>query len=87
MIKLNDPIKGRSATDAKDEADLKPRLADDLLIGAEEIASFIYGDATERRKIYHLVNTGCLPVFRLGSMVCARKSTLIEWIGEQETGR
>ena len=53
-------------------------FAKDLLRGAEEIAQFLYGDR-ERRKIYHLVATSNLPVFKLGSMICARKSVLLKW--------
>ena len=59
-------------------------LADDLLRGAEEIAQFVYGHRRHRRKIYHLVQTKRLPVFHLGSTLCARRSTLIAWIEDQE---
>ncbi len=59
-------------------------LADDLLRGAERIAEFVYGDRRHRRKIYHLVQTKRLPVFHLGSTLCARRSTLIAWIEDQE---
>ena len=61
-----------------------PRLAEDLLRGADQIAEFIFGDARERRKVYHLSERSRLPVFRLGSVLCARKSTLMEWIAKQE---
>lgn len=60
-------------------------LADDLLIGADEIAEFIYGDRTMRRKIYYLKKASRIPLFRLGTVLCARKSTLCAWITEQET--
>lgn len=56
----------------------------DLLRGADRIAEFLFGSATERRKVYHLAETSRLPVFRLGSMLCARRSVLLEWIGDQE---
>jgi hypothetical protein len=59
-------------------------LADDLLRGAEAIADFLYGDATKRRKIYHLAETSRLPIFRLGPVLCARRSILLKWIAEQE---
>lgn len=62
-----------------------PALADDLLRGAEEIAEFIFGDPRQRRKVYHAAATSRLPTFRLGSMLCARKSTLLRWIAEQES--
>jgi len=59
-------------------------FAKDLLRGAEEIAQFLYGDRKLRRKVYHLVATSTLPVFRLGSMICARESTLLDWVRDQE---
>ena len=59
-------------------------LAGDLLRGAEAIAEFLFGSRTERRKVYHLAEKSRLPVFRLGSVLCARKSVLLQWIGEQE---
>ena len=59
-------------------------LADDLLHGADQIAEFLYGDEKERRKVYHLVEKSCLPHFRLGATLCARKSTLLQWIAAQE---
>jgi hypothetical protein len=62
----------------------KGELASDLLRGAEEIADYLFGSRDERRKVYHLAEKSRLPVFRLGSMLCARKSVLLQWIGEQE---
>lgn len=62
----------------------KPAIADDLLRGAEAIAKFLYGEAKQRRKVYHLAATNGIPSFNLGAIVCARKSTLLEWIRAQE---
>jgi hypothetical protein len=59
-------------------------IGDDLLEGADAIAEFVYGSAAEKRKVYHLVQIGRFPAFRLGDKVCARKSTLLEWIKQQE---
>lgn len=59
-------------------------LADDILRGADKIAEFLFGDPAERRKIYHLVEKSQLPVFRLGTVLCARKSVLLAWIAAQE---
>ena len=56
----------------------------DLLRGAEAIAEFLYGDRKLRRKVYHLVATSNLPVFKLGSMICARRSALLKWVRDQE---
>jgi hypothetical protein len=60
-------------------------LASDLLCGAEDIADFLFGDRKHRRKVYHLAETSRLPVFRLGSKLCARRSVLTAWIAEQES--
>jgi len=65
-------------------AKASPPLAGDILHGAHAIAEFLYGDRKFRRKVYHLVECGLIPFFKLGSNVCARKSVLLEWIGEQE---
>lgn len=60
-------------------------LSDDILRGAEAIAEFMLGDPKKRRQVYHLAQMKRLPVFRLGSTLCARRSTLIAWIEDQET--
>ncbi len=60
-------------------------LADDLLRGADEIASFIFGERGSRRKVYYLAECARLPVFRLGAVLCARRSVLMRWIASQES--
>jgi len=60
-------------------------LADDLLRGADEIAEFIFGARGSRRKVYYLAETSHLPVFRLGAVLCARRSVLLKWIAGQES--
>lgn len=59
-------------------------FSSDLLTGADEVAAFLFGSAKERRRVYHLVETSRIPVFRLGSKVCARRSVLMKWVAEQE---
>jgi len=59
-------------------------LSNDILEGAGSIAAFLLGDSRHRRRIYHLVAKGTLPVFRLGSVLCARKSSLLNWIESEE---
>lgn len=59
-------------------------LAPDLLRGAKEISEFLFGTDGECRKVYHLAETSQIPIFRLGSLLCARKSVLMEWIASQE---
>lgn len=63
-----------------------PALADDLLRGADAIAQFVFGDAGQRRKVYYYASEAKvkLPVFRMGNVICARKSRLIGWIEMQE---
>jgi len=65
----------------------EPEFAKDLLRGAEEIAEFLYGNREVRRKIYHLFATSNLPVFKLGSTICARQSVLLKWVKDQEERR
>lgn len=59
-------------------------LAEDVLHGAEEIAEFLFGDRRLRRKVYYLAESSRLPVFRYGARLNARRSTLLQWIAEQE---
>lgn len=56
----------------------------DVLRGANEIAEFLFGSKAVRRKVYHLASTSNMPVFKLGSMICARKSVLLAWVEAQE---
>jgi len=64
-------------------------IGDDLLHGAEAIAVFVFGNEKHRRKVYYYAGDAKmrLPVFRIGNVICARKSTLIEWIEAQEGHR
>ena len=59
-------------------------LADDILEGADAIATFLFGAKGTRRRVYYLVESSRLPVFRFGSMLCARKSVLLKYISGQE---
>jgi hypothetical protein len=59
-------------------------LADDVLHGAAEIAEFLFGDRHLRRKVYHLAEKSRLPIFRYGARLKARRSTLLQWITDQE---
>ena len=63
-----------------------PTLADDLRRGADAIAEFVFGDGSQRRKVYYFASEARLklPIFRMGNVICARKSKLIEWIERQE---
>jgi len=56
-------------------------ISTDILKGANEIAKFL---GLNRRAVYHAVDTGVLPTFRIGANVFARRSTLLAWIASQE---
>lgn len=60
------------------------QLADDLLQGADSIASYM---GLSRRQAYHLVAAGRIPTFRMGATICARKSTILNWIAQQEAAQ
>ena len=66
-------------------------LADDLIVGAADLAHFIFGSHERRfqRRVYYLCTVAKrpLPHFRLGSQIAARRSTIIRWIAAQEYGR
>lgn len=62
----------------------QPDLSDDLLVGANAIAAFMFGDSRKRRQVYHLAQSGELPIFKLGAILCARKSRLLESIEKKE---
>ncbi len=66
-----------------------PTLAEDLLRGADAIALFVFGDAKARRKVYYYASEAKvrMPTFRMGNVICARKSKLIDWIERQEVAR
>jgi len=65
-----------------------PELSDDLLFGADQIAAFIFGAGDpgrrKRRRVYGLIDAGQLPVFRLASTVCARKSSILKIMHARE---
>ncbi len=64
----------------------KGNLADDLLRGADAIALFVFGDVKHRRKVYYYAGEAKvrMPTFRMGNVICARKSSLLDWIDRQE---
>jgi len=48
----------------------------DLLVGARAIARFLYGDATQRRKVYYRAERGDIPHFLMGGTICSTRSAL-----------
>ncbi len=63
-----------------------PSLGDDPLCGAGAIAEFLFGDRSRRRKVYYLTGEAAvrMPYFRLGTIICTRKSRLLRWIESHE---
>jgi hypothetical protein len=59
-------------------------ISDDLLNGADEIAKFLFGSNASRRRVYYLASHTRIPVFRIGAVLCARRSVLLNWIAGQE---
>jgi hypothetical protein len=70
-------------------------LSDDLLAGAAEIGEFLFGNdpdpAAQRarlRRVYRLTTVVApkdrLPVFRIGTSLYARRSTLLGWVSQRE---
>jgi hypothetical protein len=59
----------------------RPDISQDLIFGADAIADFL---GIERRQVYHAHQMEHLPIFRIGSTLCCRKSTIANWITERE---
>lgn len=53
----------------------------DLLYGCPAIAAFL---GLSEHATYHLMRKQDFPSFKLGGKVCARPSSLNEWLAEQE---
>jgi hypothetical protein len=53
----------------------------DLLYGSPAIADFL---GLSARQVRYLRNANRLPTFNVGGQICARASTLLSWIAEQE---
>lgn len=53
----------------------------DLLHGGNEISEFL---GLEPQRVWALARNGDLPIFRFGKKITARKSTLLQWMEEQE---
>jgi hypothetical protein len=55
--------------------------ANNMLRGARAISAHT-GDPV--RRVYHLWETGMLPAFRLGRVLCMRKTTYAQYIADLE---
>jgi hypothetical protein len=58
-------------------------IAEDLLEGAQAIADFLFGQGTDRRRVYYLLDRG-LPHFKLGTRIFSRRSSIMAWVARQE---
>lgn len=56
----------------------------DLLVGAEAIAMFMFGDPDATRRIYHAWEAHGLPAFKVGQALWARKGALVAWVDAKE---
>lgn len=56
-------------------------MSRDIMVGADVIAEFL---GMRRRQVYRAAEYGYLPVFRVGALICARRTTLTKWIEQQE---
>lgn len=54
----------------------------ELLVGCKQIARFL--GLTPRQASWH-IETGTIPVIKLGRTVSARKVTLLKWLEDQES--
>ena len=65
------------------------QISDDILVGAGEISEFLFGNEKKRRRVYNLADStqgsDKIPCFRMGALLCARKSTLRQWILDRES--
>jgi hypothetical protein len=66
-------------------------LADDLLTGAGQIGTYLYGEDNQRnrRRVYRLATEIAVedrpPIFRMGDGILrARPSKLLKWVEEKE---
>ena len=55
--------------------------AADMLYGTRAIADHL---GIRPRQALHMVETGRLPHFRVGKIICARRSTLMAWLAKVE---
>lgn len=53
----------------------------DLLYGVPEIAAFM---GRTQNTIYYLARSDDFPTFKIGGKVCARRSTINQWLADME---
>jgi hypothetical protein len=60
------------------------QIVEEVIEGADAIASFLFGDSTKRRRVSYLAEKTRIPIFRLGSTLCLRPSAYRHFIESQE---
>ena len=65
------------------ETQERPTLADDLIVGAEAIGDEL-GPKYTKRRTYHVLESGQIPAFQIGSVWHARRSTLRAFFEQRE---
>lgn len=53
----------------------------DLLYGVPAIAEHL---GLRERVVYHLIQKGHMPTFKIGDRVCARRTSLAQWLADRE---
>jgi hypothetical protein len=61
----------------------KPKLADDLLVGAKPIADYL---GVPVRRVFYWAESRKLPVFKVGNLWAAKRSTLARHFEKLEAG-
>ncbi len=75
---------GWDLADAAREGWTEDRVINWLTVQSRSTGS-LPADPSVLEKVYHLAQTSRLPVFKLGAILCARKSQLLAWIERQES--
>lgn len=53
----------------------------DLLYGVPAMAAYL---GLSEKQLRHRIEAGSIPSFKIGGTVCARRSSINEWLAEQE---
>jgi hypothetical protein len=60
---------------------MEPKLADDLMVGAKQIADWL---GVSERKVFYWGETKRIPIFKVGSQLAGRKSTIARHLEKLE---
>jgi hypothetical protein len=80
---MPDEVKMRGQDqDPEEDQEVAPESLD-LLHGADQISTFMFGTPDKVRQIYHLFEKHRLPAWKAGNTLYARKKTIIAWVGSR----